>query len=197
MLRSATDGLRDSRWTRSRAAAHGRKRPPGCYTDQRPLLTHNGLSVFFPLEKQLDADRLNRWLTLSANIAVVAGIFFLGLELRQNNELLQFEAGSVYFQNRVWGVNKSIENPEFARMIFKARNGEELDDFETYQVRQFYRRIFLGINWEYSQAKDGRLELSRHERWHEIVKENRYAVAEWEWAVENVLTPDFVQYMSN
>jgi hypothetical protein len=160
-------------------------------------VTQSGLSEFFSLETQLDADRLNRWLTLIANIAVVAGIIFLGLELRQNNELLKFEAGSVYFQNRVWGANKSLENPEFARMIFKARNGEELDDFETYQVRQYYRRVFLGLNWEYDQAEAGRLELSRHERWHEIIRENRYAVAEWEWSAEKYLTPDFVQYMSN
>ncbi len=160
-------------------------------------MTQSGLSGFFSLETHLDADRLNRWLTLIANIAVVAGIIFLGLELRQNNEILQFEAGSVYFQNRVWGVNKSLENPEFARMIFRARNGEELDDFETYQVRQFYRRVFLGLNWEYSQAEAGRLELSHNDRWREIIKENRYAVAEWEWAAKNVLTSDFVQYMSN
>jgi len=145
----------------------------------------------------LDADRLNRWLTLIANIAVVAGIIFLGLELRQNNELLQFEAGTVYFENRVWGVNKTLENPDFARIIYKARSGDELEDFEAYQMRQFYRRIFLGLNWEYSQADAGRLELIRHERWHEIIRENRYAVAEWEWAAENILTPEFVQYMSN
>ena len=135
--------------------------------------------------------------SMFANIGVIAGIIFLAVELRQNNELLRFEAGSVYFENRVWGANKSLDNPEFARMIFKARNGEELDDFETYQVRQFYRRIFLGFNWEYSQAMAGRLELSRNERWREIIKENRYAVAEWEWATENILTTEFVQYMSN
>ena len=145
----------------------------------------------------MDADKLNRWLTLGANVAVVAGILFLGLELRQNNELLQFEAGSVYFQNRVWGIDKSLENPEFARMLFKARSGEELDDFEAFQIRRFYRRTFLGFNWEYSQAQAGRLELSRHERWHEIIRESRYAVDEWEWATENILTPDFVQYLNH
>ena len=37
----------------------------------------------------LDADRLNRWLTLVANLAVVAGIFFLAFELRQNSIMQQ------------------------------------------------------------------------------------------------------------
>ena len=145
----------------------------------------------------MDTDRLNRWLTLLANVAVVAGIIFLGFELRQNNELLQFEAGSIYFENRVWGANKTLENPEFARVIFKARSGEELDDFEAYQVDQFYRRVFMGFNWEYSQAMAGRLELIRNDRWRAIIKENRYAIAAWDWARENTLTPDFVRYMND
>ena len=145
----------------------------------------------------MDTDRLNRWLTLIANLAVVAGILFLGLELRQNHELLRFEAGSIYFQNRAWGIEKSLDNPEFARRRFKASNGEELDDFGAYQIRQFYRRIFLGLNWEFSQARAGRLELGRTERWPEIVRENRYSIAEWEWATENILTEDFVEYMNS
>ena len=50
-------------------------------------------------------------------------------------------------------------------MRFKASNGEELDDFGEYQIRQFYRRTFLGLNWEFSQEKAGRLELSHISRW--------------------------------
>jgi hypothetical protein len=34
-------------------------------------------------------DRLNRWLSLSANLAVVAGIIFVAVELRQNNEMAE------------------------------------------------------------------------------------------------------------
>ena len=34
----------------------------------------------------MDADRVNRWLTLIANISVVAGIIFVAIEIRQNTE---------------------------------------------------------------------------------------------------------------
>jgi len=37
----------------------------------------------------MNAENLNRWLTLGANTGVVIGIVFLALELQQNNELLQ------------------------------------------------------------------------------------------------------------
>jgi len=34
----------------------------------------------------MSMDNLNKWLTLFANIGVIAGIFFLGIELRQNSK---------------------------------------------------------------------------------------------------------------
>ena len=34
-------------------------------------------------------SQMNEFLTVLANFAVVAGIIFLGFELRQNNELLE------------------------------------------------------------------------------------------------------------
>ena len=39
----------------------------------------------------MDTDKLNKSLTLIANLAVVASIVFLAFELRQNNELLESE----------------------------------------------------------------------------------------------------------
>ena len=37
------------------------------------------------------SDKLNRWLTLVANLAVVAGIIFLAMEIRQNNSMVELE----------------------------------------------------------------------------------------------------------
>ena len=40
----------------------------------------------------MDNAKLNRWLTLLANISVVAGIVFLGIEVRQNTQTLEQNA---------------------------------------------------------------------------------------------------------
>ena len=37
----------------------------------------------------MDTDRLNRWLTLGANVAVLTGIFFLVVEISQNTEMMR------------------------------------------------------------------------------------------------------------
>jgi hypothetical protein len=40
----------------------------------------------------VDNAKLNRWLTLLANLSVVAGIVFLGIEVRQNTQTLEQNA---------------------------------------------------------------------------------------------------------
>ncbi len=44
----------------------------------------------------MDSDRLNRWMTLAANLGVLAGIFLLLVELRQNTESTELQAAQSY-----------------------------------------------------------------------------------------------------
>jgi hypothetical protein len=44
----------------------------------------------------MDSDRLNRWMTLAANLGVLAGIFLLLVELQQNTESVELQAAQSY-----------------------------------------------------------------------------------------------------
>lgn len=44
----------------------------------------------------MDSDRLNRWMTLAANIGVLIGIFLLIVELQQNTESTELQAAQSY-----------------------------------------------------------------------------------------------------
>ena len=44
----------------------------------------------------MDSDRLNRWLTLAANLGVLVGVFLLLVELRQNTESTELQAAQSY-----------------------------------------------------------------------------------------------------
>ena len=44
----------------------------------------------------MDSDRLNRWMTLAANVGVLAGIFMLLIELKQNTESAELQAAQSY-----------------------------------------------------------------------------------------------------
>ena len=44
----------------------------------------------------MDSDRLNRWMTLAANLGVLMGVFLLIVELRQNTESSELQAAQSY-----------------------------------------------------------------------------------------------------
>jgi hypothetical protein len=44
----------------------------------------------------MDLDRLNRWMTLAANLGVLVGIFLLLIELQQNTESAELQAAQSY-----------------------------------------------------------------------------------------------------
>jgi len=44
----------------------------------------------------MNSDRLNRWITLAANIGVLVGIFLLIVELQQNTESTELQAAQSY-----------------------------------------------------------------------------------------------------
>ncbi len=143
----------------------------------------------------MDSDRLNKWLTLSANLAVVAGIIFLGLELRQNNRLLQQQAGIVYFHNRVVLSEALMQNSDLAGIYLKASNNEELSDVESLRIRRFYTRLFRGFEWEYMQQRDGLITLLRADQWPNFINENKYARETWEQFSKTHASVDFVRFM--
>ena len=71
-------------------------------------------------------DSANRWLTLTANIGVLAGIIFLAYELQQNTVATQLEAAS-NFQNSFSEVEMLIAgDPEFAELLIKGRDGRDV-----------------------------------------------------------------------
>jgi hypothetical protein len=141
--------------------------------------------------------RLNDWLTLSANIAVIAGIVFLGVELRQNNSLLRQEAENVYFDNRVVLSETLMQDGELAAIYVKTFRNEDLDEVEALRVDRYYRRLYRGFEWEYLQSQEGLLNLRRNGEWARMINENRCSRDVWDWFAENASDKSFVEYANN
>lgn len=72
----------------------------------------------------MDSDRLNRWLSLAANLALLIGLILAALEIRQNSQLTRMQlvnegnlgANQLYTaimgENPMDAFSKSVENPE-------------------------------------------------------------------------------------
>jgi len=143
----------------------------------------------------VDSDRFNKWLSLSANFAVVAGIIFLGVELKQNNRLLQQQSELVYFHNKIVLTEALMLDSGLAEIYVKASNNEELSDVDTLRIGRYYRRMFRGFEWEYGQHRDGLITISRFNAWTNMINENKYARDTWEWFIQSVASEGFIRFV--
>ena len=51
-------------------------------------------------------DKLNQWMTLFANISVIAGIIVLAVELQQNNEQLKIRVATTFHEIRTNDIGR-------------------------------------------------------------------------------------------
>jgi hypothetical protein len=86
----------------------------------------------------MDSDRINRWLTLGANIGVLIGIVFLAVEIRQNRESLDQANKLSLIDARATEVEQYNEfrsllaqDKELSDIWVRGQNGETLDAAEA------------------------------------------------------------------
>ena len=97
----------------------------------------------------MNLDNLNKWLTLVANLGVVVGIFFLAIEIRQNQQtleqtqaLIQRDYDLAVVDNMQQVADSSddirmlvIQHPEIAALNIRGREGENLSDVDAVRYR--------------------------------------------------------------
>ena len=86
---------------------------------------------------------LGQAITILVNMGVIAGIVFLGIELRQNNELLSAEARATRLSVRLNENQLPIENPDLANALIKHRHGDELTEHEQLVLDRYMETILV------------------------------------------------------
>ena len=83
----------------------------------------------------MDSDKINRWLSLGANVGVIAGLVFVAMEIQTNTEsnIIAIEAN---YANNWMTVNNTIaSDPVLAAILEKGLAGEQLTKVETRQLK--------------------------------------------------------------
>jgi hypothetical protein len=94
----------------------------------------------------VNLDSTNRWLTLVANIGVLAGLIFLANELQQNTVATRLEAAS-NFNASFSEIELFIAgNPEFAELLTRGRIGEEITGADQLRLMVFYNQVLRQYN---------------------------------------------------
>jgi len=106
----------------------------------------------------MKVDQINRWLTLLANVGVIAGILFLALELQQNNELLAAQARRDQLDARTGGANMRLDNEYIMRVEYKALSGEPLTEYEQFQLERLFFLVTSLWEWQFDEVRAGTLD---------------------------------------
>ena len=126
----------------------------------------------------MNSDNLNKWLTLTANLAVVAGIAFLALELRQNNELLEAEIRAIRHGVRTTDYLLPLQHPQFGAALIKKRNGEELTEYETLILNRAMASTLYNYQYVFTEYSLGR------------VPKSSIPLKEWQAELDGKLSPE-------
>lgn len=103
----------------------------------------------------MDSDRLNRWLTLGANVGVLIGIILLIVELDQNRDMMRAQTRNEITRATLDMLALWSASPALADAIVRANNGEELSPSEQFTVRarsETVFRLWENIHYQYRQG---------------------------------------------
>jgi len=106
-------------------------------------------------------DRLNRWLTLGANLGVIAGLLILIVEVRQNADLTraQMESGR---NDLLAQIELSLATPEISAAWVKSiRSPETLTDVEVRTVESHLVAVMLQLDHMFNMEKIGLVSRDR------------------------------------
>ena len=103
----------------------------------------------------MDSDRLNRWLTLGANIAVLVGIFFLAAEISQNTDMMRTQINQSRAELSMNEAEALYNSEHLPEILVKLRQGEEITPVERERYNHFLRGLHRNLDNQLRQHREG------------------------------------------
>jgi hypothetical protein len=101
---------------------------------------------------------LGQMVAILANVGVIAGIMFLAVELRQNNDLLRAEASFNRFSVERYRRTQITENiGGLGEIVYKKTSGETLSGLDEFRYVVVVADLLDSLRWQYSEMTAGRL----------------------------------------
>ncbi len=142
---------------------------------------------------------LGQTVSILANVGVIAGIIFLGIELQQNNDLMEAEARFNRLSVTTESYTIEATEPELAAILVKERNGDALTEIEDFRIQAFWMRVLKVLEWGHFEQPDSRTWIAGQRR--NYARSSSYRRA-WQGesggplaSGKDVFDPRFVQFM--
>lgn len=160
---------------------------------QAPVLTSRRVIISIFEHLKMDRSQINDWLALIANLAVVGGIVFLAIEIRQNNELLRSESRQTLVSNDVTSLSANIGNADvFAKMA----SGQDLSMEEQLRLSFMFMLDLRNREFEYFQYINGLLDEETWLAYRYVIVVNhstKLGRAWWDQVGRGIVDPGFAR----
>jgi len=103
----------------------------------------------------MDLEKLNKWLTLLANIGVLAGIIFLAIEIRQNSDAIRAQTRAQLAEEVTELFSVNMNDQGYATVLMRGNNVEELSAVEQYQYyrhRSAWANHWLNVAYQHKMG---------------------------------------------
>lgn len=141
----------------------------------------------------MKSSRVNEWLTLIANIAVVGGIIVLAIEVRQNNELLRSESRQTLVTNDLASLEANFQNADvFAKLIAESEMSAE----DQLRLSFMFALDLRNREFEYFQYINGLLDEQTWLAYRHVILINHstgLGRAWWDEIGRRIVDPDFAE----
>jgi hypothetical protein len=105
----------------------------------------------------MDTDKLNRWLALGANLAVLASIVFLAVEIRQNTEMTRAQITQSRAETAIVMAEMLFNSEYIPAILEKVNSNESLTYQESVRYSGWLRATLRNIDNNYQQSRRGLL----------------------------------------
>jgi hypothetical protein len=132
----------------------------------------------------MDADRTNKWLTLTANVGVILSLLFLAYEINQSTKATIAAASQGLTDQSILYFDAQLDHEAISQAIYKQRQGDELSGYELHQLDLLQRMNFRVFENAFLQYKRGLYEEREWDRYRRIIAghmaDNPIAIQMWE-----------------
>ncbi len=132
----------------------------------------------------MDADRTNKWLSLTANVGVIISLLFLAYEINQSTKATIAAASQGLTDQSLTFFEAQLDHNVVSQAVYKQRQGDELSGYELHQLDLLQHINFRLFENAFLQYKRGFYEDREWERYRRIIAEqmanNPSALQMWE-----------------
>jgi hypothetical protein len=89
----------------------------------------------------MDSNKVNKWLTLIANVGGLFGFALVAFELRQNSDLMRVQINQARADAAMLSNEQLFNSPYLPSILLKAQQGSELSGDERIRFISWFRAI--------------------------------------------------------